>query len=348
MSKYKSVILGCGPRAWWHAQAYPLISRGEMTACCDLDQERLEKFSQDFSLRGYINAEEMIEKEQPDLIHLITGPRQRVELMTLVHAHRVPACIVEKPIAYEVADWKSLVALEAASQTRFAVNAQVRYHPNLIRCHQALKSGKMGEILFIESSAVGTIADQGVHVLDWAMFLNQDEPVVNVFGMASGADDLRHPLHPSPDTTIAKLVFANGVRGMWNLGNSAPRVLDDDAYYKHLLVAVYAARGRVLFEEFGRWEIVSADSTEGGRISDMDDWAEQNHIAQANFTNAMFDWLDDAQNPPGTHLKRTLEQWNVVLGLYASTVYNKPIDLPFDPPDDLWNMLEKELSRPRA
>ena len=45
----------------------------------------------------------------------------------------------------------------------------------------------------------------------------------------------------------------------------------------------------------------------------------------------------------GTHLKRSLSQWNAILGLYASTVYRKPIDLPFEPEDDLWDKLKTTL-----
>jgi predicted dehydrogenase len=242
-----------------------------------------------------------------------------------------------------VRDWRGLVALEAASQTRFGVNAQVRYNPKLTRCREALQSGKLGKVRFIDCSAGGTIADQGVHVIDWAMSLNDDEPVVAVFGAASGSRDLAHPMHPSPDTTVAKLEFANGVRGLWNLGYSAPRVLDRDAYYVHLRVAAYADCGHVLFEQFGRWEIVSPNGVEGGR-TDWETWTDVDTVAQANFTNAMFDWLEDGDNPPGTNLKRSLEQWNAVLGLYASTICRRPVDIPFDPPDDLWESLSIALA----
>lgn len=344
MKRYRCVILGCGPRAYWHARAYRLITRGELVACCDLDRERRERFAKEFGIPGYADAIEMTQAQKPDLIHLVTGPSLRVELMTMVHGQGIPACIVEKPIACEVKDWKALVRLEAASRTRFGVNAQVRYHPNLARCRQALKPGRLGQVLFLDFSAVGTICDQGVHVIDWATSLNDDEPVVRVFGAASGGENLAHRMHPSPDTTVAQLVFANGVRGMWNLGYSAPRVLDDEAYYKHCRVAAYTERGYALYEEFGKWEIVSPAGTESGQVADMEAWAESNHAAQANFTNAMFDWLEDDGKPVGTNLKRSLEQWNVVLGLYASTVYREPIDVPFDPPDDLWEKLGQALA----
>ena len=150
--------------------------------------------------------------------------------------------------------------------------------------------------------------------------------------------------HPSPDATVAQLVFANGVRGMWTLGHTAPRIVDDGAVWKHCRVAAYAERGRTLYEEFGRWQIVSPDGVEEGRVADMDDGAEGNLAAQANLTKAMFDWIEDDGKPVGTNLRRSLDQWNVVLGLYASAVCREPIDLPFDPPDDLWAELGRALA----
>jgi predicted dehydrogenase len=323
--------------------AYNLITRGALVACCDIDAERREAFAAEFGIRGYGDAVEMIRAEQPDLIHLVTAPSLRVELMTIVHEQGVPLCLVEKPIATEVRDWRALVALEARSETRYGVNAQFRYHPDLTRCRQALASGRLGEVLFLDASAGGTICDQGVHVLDWAMSLIGDVPVVCVFGTASGAENMTHHMHPSPDTTLAQVLFANGVRGLWHLGHTAPRVTESEAYYQHCRVAAYAERGRTLYEEFGRWEIVSPEGFEGGRIADQADWLARNHQAQANLTNAMFDWLEDGNRPPGTNLRRSLAQWNVILGLYASALWRRPVETPFDPPDDLFDRLDEAL-----
>ena len=348
MDKCRSAIVGVGGRARMHALAYRLISRGELVACCARTDPRRAAFAEEFGIPWYGEVTKMIRAEKPDLVHLVTPPSTRVELMTLVDALGVPACIVEKPIAYEARDWKALVALEARTKTKFGVGAQFRYHPDLTRCREALRSGRLGEVRFLEASAVGTICDQGVHVVDWAMSLIDDSPPVRVFGAASGAKNLAHAKHPSPDTTVAQLLFRNGVYGMWNLGSSAPRVLDDPAYYKHCRVAAYAERGHVLYEEFGRWEIVSPEGVERGhadncRYGPEQGWIAGNHRAQANLTEAMYDWLEDEGKAVSTNLKRSLQQWNAVLGLYASTVWRRPVDLPFEPPEDLWERLGRAL-----
>ena len=337
MAKYRCAIVGCGPRAGWHARAYELITRGELVACCDLDAQRMEKFADDFGLTPHADAAEMIQKEKPDLVHIVTLPTARVELMRTVSDGGVPACIVEKPIACEVKDWKQVCELEARTSTKFAVGKQFRWHAHLTRCREALRSGRLGKLLFLDFSAGMNISGQGTHIIDWAMSLNGDAPVVRVFGAASGVD-MSDPHHPAPDTTVGQLLFANGVYGLWNNGYTAPRVGDESTAYQHCRVAAYAERGRTLWEEFGRWEIVSPDGVEGGEASPAE-WEEGNHAAQAGLTNAMFDWLEEDARPAGTNLEAALHQWNVVLGLYASALSRRPVDIPFDPPDGLFETL---------
>jgi predicted dehydrogenase len=342
MSKYRSAIVGCGPRGRMHALAYDFVSLGELVACCDLDPARRDEFSGEFHLSAYPDAAEMVLKEKPDLVHLVTAPSARLELMMLIESLGVPACIVEKPVATAVRDWKTLTALSKHSRTKFGVGTQFRYHPDLVRCRQVLESGQLGSLELLDFSAIGTICDQGVHGLDWAMSLNQDSPPRRIFGTVCGSENLAHPMHPSPDTSLAQITFENDVTGYWNNGYSARRVLDDLAYYKHGRVTAYAETGRVLYEEFGRWEIVSGQDIQHGSVDDLG-WLHGNHLAQAALTDRMFAWLDGGA-PVGTRLERALVQWNTVLGLYASAVWKKPVELPFEPPDDLWEQLQTSIT----
>ncbi len=339
---YRSVIVGCGSRSRWHARAYKQIWRGKLVACCDLDAERSQSCANEFNIRPYVNVIEMIKKEKPDLVHVVTPSNMRVELMQMMSDSGVPACIVEKPIACEVSDWKKLCELETETKTKFAVNHQIRWHPNLMRCCEVLNSGKLGKVLFLDFSAGMNISQQGTHILDCAMSLNRDAHVVRVFGAASGGKEMK-TVHPAPEMTVGQLLFANGVYGMWSNGNVAPRTIDDPATYKHIRIAAYAEHGRTLYEELGKWEIVSPDGVEAGKITDVKEWEEGHYIAQVGLTNAMFDWLEDDSKPAGTNLERALHQWNVVLGLYTSSALGKVIDIPFDPPQDIFLRLAEAL-----
>ena len=137
MSKYRCAIIGCGGRAYGHANAYQQVSQGELVACANRsDTARREKFAETFGITGYANAEEMLRTEKPDLVHLVAMPDQWRELMPMVSELGVPACLVEKPIACGVEDWRLLCELEARTATKFGVGKQYRWHPGLISCRE--------------------------------------------------------------------------------------------------------------------------------------------------------------------------------------------------------------------
>lgn len=338
MKKYRVAIIGCGYRAYEQAEAYQYVTRGELVACCDLNHEAVDKFSTRFSIPGYNSIDDMLRIEKPDLVHLVTPPSVRVSLMQLISDAGVPACIVEKPVALGVEDWKAISALEATTKTKFAVNHQFRYHADLLRCQQALQSGGLGKPLFAECSSRMNVANQGTHILDYITALLGDSPVVEVMGSINGVG--QDTSHPAPLTTVAHMTFANGVHGLFNVGPQAPKALDDDAIYKHCREAVYAENGRVLYEEFNRWEVVGPSGKQSGTA---DQWKELNDQAQAKLDETMFDWLESGIVSP-SNLKRALEQWNVILAIYASAISHNPIAIPFDPPSDLMSVVGKELN----
>ena len=80
---YKCAFLGCGPRSNGHAAAYEYINRGETVACCDVNEERLNTYAETHGIANrYTDLDEMLEKEKPDVVHLVTPPTLRVGLMT--------------------------------------------------------------------------------------------------------------------------------------------------------------------------------------------------------------------------------------------------------------------------
>lgn len=344
MPKYRSAIIGCGGRAYGHANAYHQVSQAELVACANRsDTARREKFADTFSITGYADAEQMLRAEQPDLVHLVAMPDQWRELIPMVSDLNVPACIVEKPIACGVEDWRFLSELETQTNTKFGVGKQFRWHPGLLSCRKAVQDGELGNINFLNFSCGMNLTAQGTHIIDWAMSLNNDSPIVRIFGTASGVELLDSD-YPAPDVTSCQVLFENGVYGFWNTGFTSPRVMDDDTTYRHCRVAAYGETGHVLFEEFAGWQVVSTEKVENHQTT-PDEWRQNNDLAQAGLTQAMFDWLEDDTSPVETNLKLALHQFNGVLGIYLSAISHQPIDIPFDPPDDLDAQLREALSR---
>lgn len=339
--RYKAALIGCGNRSRMHVRSYEHVEEAAITACCDLIEERRCGHAQEYRLTPYADAAQMLERERPDIVHVVTQPADRAPLMHLLADLGVPAAVVEKPLAAGVADWRSLVELERRCATRFTVSHQFRWHVDLTRCREALQSGRLGAVKFLETSCGMNISNQGTHALNYLMSLNGDAPVRTVFGAVSGMSG-SDPTHPAPDHSAACLLFENGVRGLWHAGPTAPLLGDPATTYQHVRVAAYAERGRVLYEEFRDWEIAGPDGVERGNVGAS--WAANNLLAQAALTRATLDWLEDAAALPGTNLKQSLHEYHAVLALYASALQRRPVDLAsFAPEDGLFEQLAAAL-----
>jgi len=335
----KSAFLGCGPRARAHAQAYELVTLGQPAAICDLDPERLLAFGTDFGIdRRNADFRQMLETEQPDVLHIVTLPTLRVDLMATAAEYEVPVVIVEKPIAIQGEDYRQILALGQRSKTHFVVNTQLHFHPRNLELKRYVAEGHIGEVRFIDVSARSTMLDQGVHVMELAHSYNDFCAPTRVFGQVSGRETLS-TLQPAPDMAEAAIDFENGVRAQMVCGATAPQATDSEIIYAHKRISVYGTRGFVQWT-MGGWERFSP---EDGYASGPSDYGEQDLRAQAALTDAAFAWAADESQPHPTRLERNLQQFSVVLATYASALQAKPIDLPFDPPGGMLDAFRERL-----
>ncbi len=105
----------------------------------------------------------------------------------------------------------------------------------------------------------------------------------------------------------------------------------------HKRIAVYGTHGFLHWRMYA-WERSMPDGTvEQGKK----DYAEEDVQGQANHTNALFDWLEDDSKVHPCCLETSLDQWLVILAGYASTIEQRPIDMPFEPDDDLLDQFKK-------
>jgi len=335
----KSVFLGCGPRAEAHARAYKFVKKGRPVAACDLDRQRLEKFRGEFGIvRGYTDVHEMLDRERPDLLHIVTHPTLRAPLMTIASEHDVPVALVEKPIAVQGEDWKEIAALERETRTRFLVNTQLHFHARNLAMKRDVAAGGIGEVRFIDMSAGSTILDQGVHMLELAHSYSGYALPRKVFASVSGSGALSSS-QPSPDTAEAAIEFDSGLRAQMVTGSFAPRSWADERSYYHKRIAVYGTEGFVHWTMVG-WERFTRNR--GYEKGEHDYWIEDD-LAQGRLTDSAFELCEDPTIRHGARLELSLIQFNIILGAYVSALERRPVDLPCEPPDGLLESLRRAL-----
>ena len=336
---YKSCMLGCGGRARGHAVAYEHVTKSRLEAVCDIDESRLRPFVEEYSIpRAYTDIHEMLDTEKPDLLHIVTRPNLRVQLLTIAHEHEVPAVLIEKPLAVDAHDFNAIAALSEETSTKIAVNHQLRFHPKLLELLCDVQDGKIGDVKFIDASSRLNLAGQGTHVLNLVFHFNSGVRPELVFGNVCGKSQL-DTHHPAPDMSVAQINFPNGGRALLACGLNAQRTSADERESRHKRIAVYGTEGFVHWQ-MDSWERSTTEiKYERGEKS----YTDEDPLGQAGMTDAMFDWIEDDANVHPNCLDNSLAETNTVLGLYASAVQGKPIELPYKPDEGL---LKGLMARP--
>jgi predicted dehydrogenase len=339
----RAAFVGCGARAREHADAYRLVRRGRLVAACCRTREHVDAFCDAFRLEhGYTDLEQMLESERPDLLHVVTPPSERVDILSKAAEHGVPVVLVEKPIAIQGEDWRALTEVAATGSTVFLVNTQMRFHRRLAELRRVVSDGGIGDIRLIEASSRSTVLDQGVHLFDLASWFVSDREPSEVVACVRGDESLAR--EASPETSVSMLEFEGGARAQVVTGDAAPRVSTSLPFYFHKRFAAFGTHGFVHWTMVGWERFIAGTGYEQG----VHDYEEEDLRAQALLTDSAFEMVGGGGSSHPTRLARSLALFNAVLGAYTSTLTGEPVRLPCDPADELVSSLrEMGVRRPQ-
>jgi len=107
---------------------------------------------------------------------------------------------------------------------------------------------------------------------------------------------------------------------------------------RHKRISVYGTRGFIQWQ-MDAWERNTPDGYEHGAKS----YGEEDVLGQAGLTEAVFDWLEDENCPHPTRLEFALVQFNLILGIYASALECRPVQLPYQPESTFLEKLKVKL-----
>lgn len=340
---YKCAIIGVsGRRASQLADAYQHISRGRLVAVSARQADKLHAFADTYGVpERYTDYREMFEQARPDLVHVNTPPTVRLEVMAAAEAAGVPALLVEKPLAVQGEDYAAIRDFAQKMRVKAAINHQLHFHRQRQALQRFVQEGRIGEVRFVEASAGMNLAYQGTHSLQAIGAFNPGAAPTSVFAQAAGTDGLQVTpgQHFAPDQCLAGISYANGVSGLLRCGANAPRV-GDGPVYMHKRVAAYGTRGFVQWT-MHFWET----SSDGVTTRDSLDYWPEDVLAQAAMTEAMFDWLEDDAALHPLNMQTALSDFDIILGIYMSTLRHQPIALPVQPEPDLIARLRRHLDQ---
>ena len=144
-------IIGAGEIAGYHLQVLKEIKTIEVCAICDLDLARANAMGNFYGLKNAYNGHsEMIAKEKPDVVHVLTPPKfhAHISIEAMESGSHV---LVEKPMALSYDDAAKMVSTAEKTGKHLAICEMFLFDPVVIKARNMLAQGYIGQLLHVES-----------------------------------------------------------------------------------------------------------------------------------------------------------------------------------------------------
>jgi predicted dehydrogenase len=145
--KVKVALVGAGNWGWQHARIFAADPRVDFCAITGRSLERTQSRAQEFGVRYYFDVDEMLAKEQPDLVSISLPNQGHYEATLKVIQSGFPL-FVEKPLVFDLKEADTLLAEAEKRGLFFAINFNHRYAKPVQLARDAIKDGKLGELVF--------------------------------------------------------------------------------------------------------------------------------------------------------------------------------------------------------
>ena len=145
--KIKVAVIGTGGWGRQHARVFSQRPDVDFCAVVGRNRQRAEARAADFGVRPYTDIAEMLDKEKPDFVSL-SLPNQEHFAPTLEVIQAGVPLLAEKPLVFELGEADVLLEEAAKRGLFFAINFNHRYAKPVRLAHEAIRSGRLGELTF--------------------------------------------------------------------------------------------------------------------------------------------------------------------------------------------------------
>jgi predicted dehydrogenase len=293
-------VVGCGFFAQNHLNAWRDLAKDgvELIAVCDIDAAKAKAAAEKFKVpRWYTDLDELLAKEKPGLIDIVTRVETHREQVLKTVAKGIPT-IVQKPFGFDLGDCRAMTLAAKKAGVFLAVHENFRFQAPLRRITELLRQGVIGtpswgRVSFRTDYDIYTgqpyllnetrfvINDLGVHVCDLARaFLGEVEHV-------TCETQRRNPKAKGEDTATMMMKHTNGAVSMVECTYGAHRVPD---IFPQSLIELEGPKGSIiLYKNFDLEIAVNGKITEEHADAEVLHWAARPwHIIQESVlaTNA--------------------------------------------------------------
>jgi predicted dehydrogenase len=129
----------------------PQIPDAKLVAVCDSEPLMAEQLAARYGVRNhYSNFIEMLEREQPDIVHITAPPHAHIPLAKAALQRRCHV-LVEKPVACSAQETRALLDLAQAMERKVTVAWSYFFDPVARLLRESVRAGEIGAIVHVSS-----------------------------------------------------------------------------------------------------------------------------------------------------------------------------------------------------
>jgi predicted dehydrogenase len=155
VTRFKVGLLGAGYIVQAHARALAALESVQMTAVCDVSQERASQVASSFGIAHVFTSVEQLISSDCDVVHVLLPPYLHEDVTRrLLEAGK--SVLVEKPMGLSAGDCMDLAELAASRGLRLGVNHNFLFTPGYEAMRRDAASGDLGKLDHLERQLART------------------------------------------------------------------------------------------------------------------------------------------------------------------------------------------------
>ncbi|MEK7511126.1 MAG: Gfo/Idh/MocA family oxidoreductase [Patescibacteria group bacterium] len=312
-----AAVLGLGRMGQNHLESYRM-GGARVIAASDIRPETQEPFeSAHPEARWYEDWRELLAKETPDLLSIVTNGPSHAEMVIAAAQASIPVIMCEKPMATSIEEAEAMLDACKKSGSRLYINFTLRAFPAFQQLIRYASDGTIGEVRLVSVFIGGArgLGCVGSHYVDMMRLLIKSEPV-SIHGRLdrTGTPNPRGEQFRDPGG-VAVYEFENGARGILEM-------FEDYSLPPYLVVV--GTKGRITADiAQNRWQLeVYADKEWSYPSFLVDTPPTLAEGTLAMIVDAAHDGTMAATGPDG------LTALHMILGIHAADSADRSISLP--------------------
>ncbi len=311
MSEFTAAVIGTGGIARAHAAGYYIPSdRVELVAGCDISQERLTAYCDEYDIEHrYLDHEQMLSEVQPDIVSVCTWNPTHMELSMAAIEAGARAVISEKPMSDELGGPMDAVALAEERGCHFVIHHQTRFSTGHNAVKELLAEGAIGEPVSARVQSGGGLLNIGSHLVDnirwilgnpdWTAVVGWIQRETNRFERGSYAEEKTHAL----------IEFEGGAEMILSIDMEDGVKHKDHQFIGPEGVINFSRDAAVLIDAEGRHEPLAVD--------------------QPGYFEELLAWMDGGPVHRNVASQALVAQ-TILMAIYESAISHRRVEPPFE------------------